>query len=227
MKRHALAIDGPAGAGKSSVAKMVAKRLHYTYIDTGAMYRATTYKAIVLGVDLQDPEAFGFLDDTMMEFHDGILFVDGEEMTQKIRSNQVSNNVSVVASHIPVRNKLVLLQQKISKNHNVVMDGRDIGTVVLPHADLKIFMTASVEERARRRHEENQSLGIPSDYHQLIDEIKRRDQIDSTRIYNPLRQAEDAVFLDTSDMDIHEVADKIYEMFANVLQPKGSERTNG
>lgn len=222
MKYFALAIDGPAGAGKSTVAKEIAKKLGYTYIDTGAMYRATTYKALSLGIDLSNPEAFSFLDQTKMHFVDGILFLDDEDITSKIRSNLVSNNVSVVASHIPVRNKLVELQQKISRNTNVVMDGRDIGTVVLPHADLKIFMSASVDERARRRHEENLSLGMKSNFEQLKKEIERRDKIDSSRDYNPLVQAEDALFIDTSNMTMNEVVDKIYQLFMNAIKTKES-----
>ncbi|MFA5466878.1 MAG: (d)CMP kinase [Candidatus Izemoplasmatales bacterium] len=217
MKYHALAIDGPAGAGKSTVAKLLAKKLGYVYIDTGAMYRATTLKALEKHIDLDDPDAFGFLKDTKMVFHDGVLFMDDEDVTKKIRSNAVSNNVSVVAMHIPVRNQLVEIQQQIAKDTNVVMDGRDIGTVVLPNADLKIFMTASVEERARRRHEENQSLGIESDLKRLIKEIERRDRIDSSRNYNPLRQAEDAIYLDTSNLDINQVANTIYDMFIKAI----------
>jgi len=223
MKYYKLAIDGPAGAGKSSVAKMVANRLNFTYIDTGAMYRATTYKAMELNLDLSDPTQFEFLDHIEMKFKNGVLYLDGKNITHEIRTNEVNNNVSIVASHVPVRNKLVMLQQKIAKNSNVVMDGRDIGTVVLPDADLKIYMSATVEERARRRFEENKVLGIKSDYFALIEEIKRRDLIDSSRNYNPLRKADDAVFLDTSKMDIDEVADKIYEMFMDILRTKRSE----
>ncbi len=222
MKYNALAIDGPAGAGKSTVAKLVAKRLGYTYIDTGAMYRATTLKALNLKVDLNDPRQFTFLNDTTMEFHDGLLMMDSQDIMKQIRSNQVSNNVSVVSSHVPVRNKLVHLQQDIAKTANVVMDGRDIGTIVLPNADLKIYMTASVEERARRRHEENISLSIPSDYNRLIKDIERRDKFDSSRSYNPLKQAEDAIYLDTSNHDINAVADMIYEMFIKVISTKRS-----
>lgn len=223
MKHYALAIDGPAGAGKSTVAKMVAKRLNYTYIDTGAMYRATTYKALRLKIDLNDPAAFAFLNETKMEFRDGVLFMDGLDMTEKIRTNQVSSNVSVVASHIPVRNRLVEIQQAIARTTDVVMDGRDIGTVVLPDADLKIYMTASVEERARRRHEENLSIGVESDYEKLIKDIERRDRIDSSRAYNPLKQAQDAIYLDTSDLDILAVADKIHRMFVDIIDRKGGK----
>jgi cytidylate kinase len=217
MKRHALAIDGPAGAGKSTVAKLLAKRLGYVYIDTGAMYRAATYKALRLKVDLTNPEAFGFLVSTDMTFHGSILFLDGENVGEKIRTQVVTNNVSMVASHIPVRNHLVALQQKIALDADVVMDGRDIGAVVLPHADLKIYMTATVEERARRRHEENLENGRESDYQKILKDIERRDRIDSSRSYNPLKQAADAVFLDTSNLAIEAVADTIYDMFTKII----------
>lgn len=228
MKRHALAIDGPAGAGKSTVAKLLAERLGYVYIDTGAMYRAATYKALRLHVELSDPDAFGFLADTTMDFRDGILFLDGENVGQSIRSAAVTASVSVVASHIPVRNQLVALQQRIARDADVVMDGRDIGTVVLPDADLKIFMTATVEERARRRHEENLANGRESDVLKIQKDIERRDRIDSSRAYNPLRQAEDAVFLDTSNLDIIAVADRIYDMFTRITSgDKKGENHNG
>lgn len=223
MNHHALAIDGPAGAGKSTVAKLLARKLGYTYIDTGAMYRATTYKALRLKVDLNDPEAFGFLDDTEMTFRDGLLWMDGENVSEKIRTHTVSNNVSVVASHVPVRNKLVALQQKIARGADVVMDGRDIGTVVLPDADLKIFMTATVEERARRRYEEEIANGLESDYSKILKDIERRDRIDSSRSYNPLRQAADAVYLDTSNLDINQVSEQIYQQFMKIIDAKRSE----
>jgi cytidylate kinase len=223
MNHHALAIDGPAGAGKSTVAKLLAKKLGYTYIDTGAMYRATTYKALRLKTDLTDPEAFGFLDSTKMAFKDGVLYLDGEDISQKIRTHIVSDNVSLVASHIPVRNKLVAIQQQIAKSADVVMDGRDIGTIVLPTAELKIFMTATVEERARRRHEENLASGIDSDFQKILKDIERRDKFDSTRIYNPLRQATDAIYLDTSHLDIQAVADMIYNQFITIINAKRSE----
>lgn len=223
MNHHALAIDGPAGAGKSTVAKLLARKLGYTYIDTGAMYRATTYKALRLKVDLDDPEAFGFLDSTEMAFREGSLLMDGEDVSQKIRTHVVSDNVSVVASHIPVRNKLVALQQRIARSTDVVMDGRDIGTVVLPDADLKIFMTATVEERARRRYEEEIANGLESDFPKILKDIERRDRIDSSRSYNPLRQAPDAVYLDTSNLDIQQVSEQIYQQFMKIIDAKRSE----
>jgi cytidylate kinase len=217
MMRHALAIDGPAGAGKSTVAKLLAERLGYVYIDTGAMYRAATYKALRLKVDVDDPDAFGFLATTDMSFRDSVLYMDGEDVGRKIRSQFVTNNVSAVASHIPVRNQLVALQQKIARDADVVMDGRDIGTIVLPDADLKVFLTATVEERARRRHEENLANGTESDYQKILKDIERRDRIDSSRSYNPLRRAPDAVYLDTSNLDIAAVADTIYDMYTKII----------
>ncbi len=218
MKHHALAIDGPAGAGKSTVAKMLAKRLGYVYIDTGAMYRAITYKALRLKINLDNPEEYRFLETTHMTFINDVLFLDGEDITKRIRTNVVNQNVSLCASHIPVRNELVRLQQKIAAENDVVMDGRDIGTIVIPKADLKIFMTATVEERARRRHEENLANGIDSDYQKIFKDIERRDKIDSSRAYNPLRQAEDAVYLDTSHLDIDTVSEVIYQMFMKIIK---------
>jgi cytidylate kinase len=217
MIGHALAIDGPAGAGKSTVAKNLAKRLGYIYIDTGAMYRATTYKALSLEIDLEDPEAFGFLDDTDFEFKKGELYMDSVNMTSLNRLKEVSDNVSLVASHIPVRNKLVKLQQEIALNNNVVMDGRDIGTVVLKEADLKVFLTASPQVRAKRRYEELVALGRKVDIVELEKDIVRRDQYDSSRKYNPLKQAKDAIYIDTSNKNIDEVTDLLYKKFIEIV----------
>jgi cytidylate kinase len=212
MKHHALAIDGPAGAGKSTVAKMLANRLGYVYIDTGAMYRATTYKALRLKINLDNPEEYTFLHTTDMTFINNVLFMDGEDITQKIRTNVVNQNVSLVASHIPVRNELVRLQQKIAHENDVVMDGRDIGTVVLPDADLKVFLTANVEERAKRRYKEHLNKGQDPHIKQVIEDIVKRDQKDSTRKESPLRVAEDAIVLDTTYLTIEEVVNKIIEL---------------
>ncbi len=210
MGYHAIAIDGPAGAGKSTVAKLLAKRLGFIYIDTGAMYRATTYKAISLDIDVNDPEAFDFLDDTVFEFKSGELYMDSVNMTTLNRLKEVADNVSVVASHIPVRNKLVVLQQEIADVNNVVMDGRDIGTVVLPQAELTYYLDATVEVRAKRRYDELKTLGMKVDLETLVDDIKRRDLIDSSRDYNPLKQAEDAIYIDTSTKNINDVVDMLY-----------------
>lgn len=217
MSYHALAIDGPAGAGKSTIAKLLAKKLNYTYIDTGAMYRATTHKALNLGIDLNDPQAFGFLNDTDFRFKNGELYMDGQNMTHLNRTKDVSDNVSLVASHIPVRNKLVELQQEIARDNHVVMDGRDIGTVVLTHADLKVFLTASVKVRAKRRYHELKSIGHQTTIEEIEKDIIKRDDYDSSRTYNPLKKAEDAIEIDTSDKDIYQVVDLLYKKYINIV----------
>ncbi|XMB72362.1 (d)CMP kinase [Mycoplasmatota bacterium WC30] len=218
MKYHSIAIDGPAGAGKSTVAKKLAKKLNYVYIDTGAMYRATTYKALSLGIDISDQNAFDFLDNTEFIFKAGELYMDSVNMTVLNRLKTVADNVSLVASHIPVRNKLVNLQQEIANNNDVCMDGRDIGTVVLKDADLKFFLVASVSVRAKRRFEELKALGMNQTLEFLIEDIQRRDDLDSSREYNPLRQAEDAILIDTSDISIDEVTDILYDKFIRKLK---------
>lgn len=217
MSYHALAIDGPAGAGKSTIAKLLAKKLNYTYIDTGAMYRATTFKALNLGIDLEDPESFTFLNDTDFEFIQGELYMDGQNMSKLNRTKDVSDNVSLVSSHIPVRNKLVELQQDIAKNNHVVMDGRDIGTVVLTHANLKVFLTASVKVRAQRRYEELKSIGHQITVEEIEQDIIKRDAYDSSRSYNPLKKADDAIEIDTSDKDIYQVVDLLYKKYINIV----------
>ncbi len=217
MSYHALAIDGPAGAGKSTIAKLLAKKLNYIYIDTGAMYRATTYKALSLEVDLEDPNDFDFLDDTEFIFNNGELYMDGVNMTSLNRSKVVADNVSLVASHIPVRNKLVSLQQEIAKDNNVVMDGRDIGTVVLKDADLKVFLTATVSVRAKRRYEELKNIGRDITLEDIEEEIKKRDLYDSSREYNPLKKADDAIEIDTSDKDIIQVVDLLYKKYIKII----------
>ena len=224
MEFHSIAIDGPAGAGKSTVAKNLAEKLNYIYIDTGAMYRATTYKALSLGIDLSDPEAYEFLEETKFIFKKGELLMDSVNMSVLNRLKEVADNVSLVASHIPVRNKLVELQQNIAKENNVVMDGRDIGTVVLKDANLKVFMVASVEVRAKRRYDELQKLGFNQTLEELIEDIKRRDDYDSSRDYNPLKQAKDAILIDTSEISIKEVTDLLYDKFISIFE---GEISNG
>ena len=205
MKYMQIALDGPAGAGKSTIAKIVSQQLNYMYIDTGAMYRAITLKAISNGIDLEDETQFDFIHDTHFIFKDGHLLMDNEDISKRIRDNDISNNVSLVSSYLSVRKKLVLSQQKMAKNHNVVMDGRDIGTVVLPDADFKFFITASIETRATRRHKDNINRGIVSDIALLKEEIRKRDLYDSTRKHSPLKPALDAQTIDTSEMSIIDV----------------------
>ncbi|MFW5838508.1 MAG: (d)CMP kinase [Bacillota bacterium] len=209
MNQIQIAIDGPAGAGKSTIAKLVAKAFNFVYIDTGAMYRAVTLKAMRLGVKLDDDTAFGFIDDTTFEYHDGNLYMDGKDVSEDIRTRDVSNNVSLVSSHLTVRNKMVKIQQELSKNLNVVMDGRDIGYNVLPNATFKFFLTANVETRAKRRHKENLERNIHTSLEDIKKEIIARDHFDTNRIHTPLKAANDAIIIDTSDMSIDEVIETI------------------
>ncbi|WP_421379274.1 (d)CMP kinase [Bacillus salacetis] len=213
-KKLRIAIDGPAAAGKSTVAKIVAEKLSYIYIDTGAMYRSITYKAIESDVDLNDEENLHkLLLDTKIELAPGpdgqLVYVDGQEVTQEIRQNNVTNSVSIAAKHRLVREEMVKRQQELANEGGVVMDGRDIGTHVIPDAEVKVFLLASVEERAKRRHSENTSKSIPSDLEQLKSEIAQRDKLDSEREVSPLKKASDAVEIDTTSLGIDEVASRI------------------
>ncbi|WP_079530145.1 (d)CMP kinase [Halobacillus hunanensis] len=210
----AIAIDGPAAAGKSTVAKRVAHQLSYIYIDTGAMYRSLTLKAIRLGADLEkETELADLLKTTDIELiqkHDGQhVMMDDQDVSLDIRTNEVTSQVSIVAKHREVREEMVKRQQELVEERGVVMDGRDIGTHVIPDAEVKIFMIASVEERAERRHKENLEKGFTSDLDQLKMEIRKRDEIDSKRETAPLVKAEDAIEVDTTSLTIDEVVSQI------------------
>ncbi|PBB05476.1 (d)CMP kinase [Salimicrobium humidisoli] len=212
-----IAIDGPAAAGKSTVARKVAHALTYIYVDTGAMYRALTLKTIKEGADLSsEKEVLEVLMKCDIQFEQTdegqLVFVNGEEITKEIRTDEVTRHVSAVSSYPEVRIEMVNRQQKMIAGQNVVMDGRDIGTKVIPEADLKIFMIASVEERARRRYEENKRSGYESDLEVLMEEIKRRDDIDSTRTASPLVKAKDAVEVDTTSLSIDNVVERILDL---------------
>ena len=209
-----IAIDGPSAAGKSTIARRLARECDYIHLDTGAMCRCIAYKALNQGVALDDEAALGSLiDQTEIRLTpQGQVFLDGEEMKDKIRSDAVSMAASQVSSWKIVRQKLVERQQKMARDKGVVMDGRDIGTVVLPDAEIKIFLTASPQARAQRRFLENQQKGISSDYQQLVAEIAQRDKQDTERVNSPLRQAEDAVGIDTSEMTIDEVVAAIQRL---------------
>ena len=211
VRCKAIAIDGPAAAGKSTIAQKVAQMLGYVYIDTGAMYRAITYKTLQNQVNVEDELAIMALlkETTITLTADKRVLVDQEEVSEAIRQPIVSQNVSAVSAHKEVRDELKRRQIDYAKVDNVVMDGRDIGTNVLPDADYKIFMTASVGVRAKRRYDENVRRGIESDLKTLEAEIARRDELDSTRQHSPLVKAEDAVEVDTSDMTIDEVVETI------------------
>lgn len=206
-----IAIDGPAAAGKSTVAKIVAKRLGYVYIDTGAMYRAFTYAVIKAGLDPKDEGAscslIGKVDIELTE--DGRVFCNGEDVSKPIRENEVSSNVSYIASYKAIRLELIKLQRDLAAKQNVVMDGRDIGSYVLPNAQVKIFQIASVETRAKRRYDENLSKGIKTSLEEVEANVRQRDYIDSHRDFDPLMKDKDAVELDTSAMSIDEVVEAI------------------
>ena len=216
MKKIVVAIDGPAGAGKSTIAKLVGEKLGYAYIDTGAMYRSVTWK--FLGTGEAFDEAFiGALSNKMIiefkpEAKVNRVFVDGTEVTDAIRTPEVTANVSRVAAIGAVREAMVDQQRRMGEIGGIIMDGRDIGTVVFPNAELKIFLTASVEERASRRFKEIIAKGQECDLEQLKQEIAARDKADSEREISPLKQADDAVLLDSSDMTIDEVVQTILKM---------------
>jgi len=205
-----VAIDGPASSGKSTISKLIAKENHFVYLDTGAMYRVVTLAVLRNKISIDDHEAIEKLVQTIeigFSMKDGkqSVFMNGEDVTDEIRSVEVTKNVSAVSAIKEVRTRLVHLQQEIAENHSIIMDGRDIGTVVLPQAEIKIFLVASVEERAKRRFIENQEKGIEMSYEELVEDIRRRDHIDSTRKESPLRKAEDAIEVDTTKMTIEDV----------------------
>lgn len=206
-----VAIDGPAAAGKSTIAKKVAEALNFTYIDTGAMYRAVTNAVIEKGLDPKnEAQSVTVLPNMSIDLlEDGRVFYNGEDVTRKIREQPVSDNVSYIAAMKPIRLALVDLQRAMAKKKSVIMDGRDIGTYVLPDADVKIFQVASVEERAQRRYLENREKGIETSLEEVTENLKKRDMIDSSRAFAPLKPAEDSIRLDTSNMSIEEVTKEV------------------
>lgn len=225
MKKMNIAIDGPASAGKSTIAKKVAEKLGYIYLDTGAMYRTLTYAALSNEVDLQDEEAlhkllqgiritFSTAENEMQR-----VFLNDEDVTESIRSDEVTQNVSLVSSFAKVREEMVARQKSIAQSGGVVMDGRDIGTVVLPDAEVKIFMTATAEERALRRYKENVAKGMTTSLEELTEDMKRRDHLDSTRSVSPLKKAEDAIVLDSTHLEIDEVVKQILSIIEVSLNP--------
>jgi len=222
MRKIIIAIDGPAGSGKSTTARLVAQRLGYIYIDTGAMYRALTLKVIESGIDPGDEERIAKLaEETKIELLYGKngdlkVFLDGNDVSERIRSPQVTSLVSLVSAHPKVREVMVKKQRELGKNGGVVMDGRDIGTVVFPEADLKIFMKADIKERAKRRQKEMENQGFHVEIDEVIKEIEERDRFDSTREVAPLKKADDAIEIDTTNLTIEEqvemVLKKAYEL---------------
>ncbi len=220
-----IAIDGPAGVGKSTLGALLANELGYLYFDTGVMYRAVTLAALKQGLDISDEEAIGDLayevriDVRPSSVDDGRecdVLLDGEDVTWEIRSDKVNAYVSPVSAYRAVRDAMTSQQRRIAKQNKVVMVGRDIGTVVLPDADLKIFLQASVEVRAHRRYQEMIDRSEQADFESVLRSLKNRDEIDSSREIAPLKPAEDAIVIDTDCLGIRQVLDKAKELIKNV-----------
>lgn len=212
-----IAIDGPAAAGKSTVAKRIAKELNFVYIDTGAMYRALTYQAIKDNIDVHhEKDLVTLMMKTKIELksedNEQHVFINGERITKDIRAEDVSTKVSFVAQHKLIREYMVKQQQQLANNENVVMDGRDIGTHVLPKATCKFYLIASVRERAERRHLENIEKGFPSNIEKIVKQIKERDLLDTEREISPLVKAKDAIEIDTTSLSIDEVVEKMLHL---------------
>lgn len=217
---YSIAIDGPAGAGKSTIAKNIAAKLGFVYVDTGAMYRAMAVYFIdnSVNTDSEDDIAKACENVSINIVYENALqqvILNGENITGRLRTEEVGNTASKTAVYTSVRKKLVELQQEIAKTTDVVMDGRDIGTCVLPHATCKIYLTASVETRAERRFKELQAKGVNADIEEIKRDIADRDYRDMNRDVSPLKQAEDAVLVDSSDMDIEEVTEAIIAVYKN------------
>lgn len=209
-----VAIDGPAGSGKGTITKLVSDKMKLVNIDTGAMYRCVALNMIQEGIEIQEEKQIKkMLDKIVIDMKEnGKVFLNGEEVTKRIRENDVNNFVSPISALKIVREKLVELQRNVAKGKNVIMEGRDIGTVVFPNADVKIYLDASPEERAIRRLKQNQEKGIATSYDEVLKNIMDRDKRDSTREVSPLKQAEDAIYVDSSNMTIEEVVERMIEI---------------
>ena len=219
-----IAIDGPAGSGKGTITKIIAEKLNLVSIDTGAMYRCVALDMINKKVEITDIEKIkGILDNIKIELKKENdmqkVYLNGNDVTTKIRTEEISKVTSPVSKIKEVREKLTNLQRKMGENQNIVMEGRDIGTTVFPNADVKIYLDAKQEERARRRYEQNKENGILNEtYEQILENVKQRDFNDSTREISPLRRAEDAIYVDSTELTIDEVANKIIEIIKEKVQ---------
>lgn len=209
-----IAIDGPSAAGKSSVADILSNRLSYVHLDTGAMYRSIAYGALNKGIALDDEDEIEKMIESihLQMTEDGKIYLDGEEISNKIRTNEISMAASDVSKLSKVRSALVKMQQNIASSKGYILDGRDIGTVVLKDAEVKIFLVASSRQRAMRRYLQDKQRGIDVDFDMILEDIEKRDYQDMHRDNSPLRKADDAIELDTSDMSIDEVVDRIMEI---------------
>ena len=222
-KTYAIAIDGPAGAGKSTIAKRLAKELGFQYVDTGALYRTVAYFLDLLGISPKDVDGVErYIDELNVEIEydeDGLqhMIMNGMDVSNDIRTQDISQKASLVSAHAVVRDALLDMQRNVAKNYNVIMDGRDIGTVVLPKADVKIFLTASAEVRAKRRTDELLAKGQTAVYETILKEIQQRDYQDTHRPIAPLKMAKDSVKLDTSDLDIDGVVAAMRKIIAEKI----------
>lgn len=221
MENFQVAIDGPAGSGKSSISELVATKLGFVHIDTGAMYRAVTLEALRRKIDLNNEAEYSFVDSIEIVYINDKTFLNHEDVSEEIRSLEVTRNVSLVSSYKAVRDKMVQFQRLSAKNGYVLMDGRDIGTTVLPNADVKIFLTASPEERAKRRLKELEQKGIKESFETVLNDIKVRDYKDSHREISPLKKAEDAILVDTTSMTIEEVCNTIVSIVCERMDENG------
>ena len=211
MKNFIVAIDGPAGSGKSSISDIVAKKLGFTHVDTGAFFRAVTLEALKRGINLDNEDEYDFLDEINVIYKEGHTYINDLDVSDLIRTPEISRNVSTPAKLKRVREKIIEFE-RMSSVGKIIMDGRDIGTVVLPNADLKIFLTATNEERARRRFEQNKAMGIVSDYDSILKDIIARDKKDSERAIAPLKKADDAIEIDTTKIGIEDVSNIIINL---------------
>lgn len=205
MSSFQVAIDGPAGSGKSTISKLLAKELDFIHIDTGSYFRAITYKALNLNVDINSEDSFSFLKDINIVLDKENVYLDNIDITKEIRKDYISRSVSIVSSYKVVRDRVLELEKSNSKSGYIIMDGRDIGTVILKDADIKFFLTASLETRAKRRYIELKEINCDTEYDFVYNDVLKRDKLDSSRKIAPLKMADDAILLDTTNLSINEV----------------------
>lgn len=215
-----VAIDGPAGSGKGTITKLIGEKLGLVYIDTGATFRCVALNMIQENINIEEEDRIKeLLEKIKIEMQaDGKIFLNGEDVTERIRENDVNNLVSPISVLKIVRDKLLQIQRNIAKGNNVIMEGRDIGTVVFPNANVKIYLDASPEERAKRRMKQNQEKGIETSYEEVLKNIIDRDERDSNREIAPLKQADDAIYIDSSNMTIEEVTNKVIEIINDKIK---------